>query len=235
MFAILKKEINSFFASTIGYLVIGIFLLMTGLFLWVFEGEFNVFDYGYADLTPFFQLCPWIFLFLIPAVTMRSLSDERSAGTLELLLTKPLGETALVLGKFFGALLLIIIALIPTLIYVYAIDKLGNPVGNYDAGVILGSYFGVLFLAMVYTAIGIFASSLTQNQVVAFITAVVICFVLYYGLDALTSAETVQQWSLRSHFDSISRGVLDTRDLLYFISLTALFLLFTVLKLKSSR
>ncbi len=232
MFAILKKEIKSFFASTIGYLVIGIFLLMTGLFLWVFEGEFNVFDYGYADLTPYFQLCPWIFLFLIPAVTMRSLSDERSAGTLELLLTKPLGETALVLGKFFGALLLIIIALIPTLIYVYAIDRLGNPIDNYDAGVVLGSYFGVLFLAMVYTAIGIFASSLTRNQVVAFITAVVICFVLYYGLDALTSAEIVQQWSLRSHFDSISRGVLDTRDLLYFTSLTALFLLFTVIKVK---
>lgn len=235
MLAILKKEINSFFASTIGYLVIGIFLLMTGLFLWVFEGEFNVFDYGYADLTPFFQLCPWLFLFLIPAVTMRSISDERRGGTLELLLTKPLGETALVLGKFFGALILIIIALIPTLIYVFAIDRLANPVGNYDAGVVLGSYSGVLFLAMVYTSIGIFASSLAQNQVVAFITAVVICFVLYYGLDALTSVEMVQQWSLRTHFDSISRGVLDTRDLLYFTSLTALFLLFTVLKLKSTR
>ena len=235
LLAILKKEINSFFASSIGYLVIGIFLLMTGLFLWVFEGEFNVFDYGYADLTPFFQLCPWIFLFLIPAVTMRSLSDERSNGTLELLLTKPLGETALVLGKFFGALILIIIALIPTLIYVYAIDRLGNPVGNYDVGVVLGSYFGVLFLAMVYTAIGIFASCLAQNQVVAFITAVVICFILYYGLDALTAVEILQQWSLRTHFDSISRGVLDTRDLLYFTSLTALFILFTVIKLKSNR
>ncbi len=235
LLAILKKEINSFFASSIGYLVIGIFLLMTGLFLWVFEGEFNVFDYGYADLTPFFQLCPWIFLFLIPAVTMRSLSDERSTGTLELLLTKPLGETALVLGKFFGAFVLILIALIPTLIYVYAIDRLGNPVGNYDVGVVLGSYFGVLFLAMVYTAIGVFASSLTQNQVVAFITAVVICFILYYGLDALTGVEILEQWSLRTHFDSISRGVLDTRDLLYFISLTALFLLFTVIKLKSNR
>ncbi|HEA29347.1 MAG TPA: gliding motility-associated ABC transporter permease subunit GldF [Leeuwenhoekiella sp.] len=235
MLAILKKEINSFFASTIGYLVIGIFLLMTGLFLWVFEGEFNVFDYGYADLTPFFQLCPWIFLFLIPAVTMRSLSDERRSGTLELLLTKPLGEIALVMGKFLGALLLICIALIPTLIYVYAIDQLGNPVGNYDAGVVLGSYFGLLFLAASYTAIGIFASSLAQNQIVAFIIAVVICFVFYYGLDALGSFEMVQQWSLRSHFDSISRGVLDTRDLFYFLSLTALFLFFTILKLKSTR
>jgi len=235
LLAILKKEINSFFASTIGYLVIGIFLLMTGLFLWVFEGEFNVFNYGYADLTPFFQLCPWLFLFLIPAVTMRSISEERRAGTLELLLTKPLGETALVLGKFFGALILIIIALIPTLIYVFAIDRLGNPLGNYDAGVVLGSYFGVLFLAMVYSAIGIFASSLAQNQVVAFITSVVICFVLYYGLDALGGFEFLQQWSLRAHFDSISRGVLDTRDLLYFISLTVLFLFFTILKLKSTR
>ncbi|WP_031429097.1 gliding motility-associated ABC transporter permease subunit GldF [Flavimarina sp. Hel_I_48] len=235
MLAIFKKEINSFFATLTGYLVIGVFLLMTGLFLWVFEGEFNVFDYGYADLTPFFQLCPWIFMFLIPAVTMRSLSDERRSGTLELLLTKPLGETALVMGKFLAASVLLCIALLPTLVYVYAIDQLGNPVGNYDAGVVLGSYVGLLFLAMAYTAIGIFASSLAQNQIVAFIIAVLISFMLYYGLALLGNFEILQQWSLRGHFDSVARGVLDTRDLLYFISITALFLFFTVLQLKSRR
>jgi len=235
LLAIFKKEINSFFATLTGYLVIGIFLLMNGLFLWVFEGEFNVFDYGYADLTPFFQLCPWIFMFLIPAVTMRSFSEEHRMGTLELLLTKPLSETELVVGKFLASVVLISIALIPTLTYVYAIDQLGNPMGNYDAGVVVGSYAGLLFLAMAFTSIGIFASSLAKNQIIAFIIAVLISFSLYYGLAFLGDIEAFQQWSLQNHFTSISRGVLDTRDLLYFLSLTALFLIFTVLKLNLKR
>ena len=156
MLAILKKEINSFFASPIGYLVIAIFLLLNGLFLWVFKGEFNILDNGFADLQPFFLLAPWILVFLIPAVTMRSFSDEKKQGTLELLLTKPISTLQLILGKYFGAFVLILIALIPTLLYVYTVYQLGNPTGNLDFGSTLGSYFGLLFLIATYTAIGVF-------------------------------------------------------------------------------
>lgn len=235
MISILKKEFITFFASAVGYLVVGLFLIFTGLFLWVFPGNYNILDYGYADLTPFFQLVPWIFLFLIPAVTMRSFSDELRLGTLELLLTKPITSWQLVLGKFMGAFLLIILALIPTLVYIYAIAQLGNPAGNYDSGVIIGSYLGLLFLASTYTAIGIFASTLSENQIVAFLIAIGICFVLFYGIDALNIPLLSERLSINAHFESISRGVLDTRDLLYFISLTALFLFFTVLRLKINR
>ena len=176
MFSILKKEINSFFASPIGYLVIAVFLLLNGLFLWLFKGEFNVLDNGFADLSSFFLLSPWIFIFLIPAVTMRCFSDEKKQGTLELLLTKPIGHMQLVLGKYFGALILVIIAILPTLLYVYTISKLGNPEGNLDMGSIMGSYIGLLFLAAAYVAIGLFASTLSDNQIVAFIVAVLIFY-----------------------------------------------------------
>ena len=235
MRAILYKEISGFFSSILGYLVIGVFLLITGLFLWVFDDSFNVFDYGYADLTPFFQLVPWVFLFLIPAVTMRSFSEERKMGTLELLLSQPISEFQLVLGKFLGAFILILLALIPTLIYLFAINALGNPVGNFDAGIILGSYLGLLFLAAAYTAIGVFASTLATNQIVAFILGVVICFALFYGLDSVVNLSWLPLTGMRAHFDSISRGVIDTRDLVYFLSLTALFLYFTVFRLKRKK
>lgn len=242
MIALLKKEITSFFASATGYLVIALFLVTTGLFLWVFDGPFNIPNSGFADLAPFFQLAPWIFIFLIPAVTMRSFSDEQKAGTLELLLTKPISTTKLILGKYTGALALILIALIPTLIYVIAIYQLGNPVGNLDIGVTTGSYIGLLFLASAYTAIGIFASSLTENQIVAFITAVFICFLLYFGFDGLASYglpvvdETIiSQIGMQSHYDSISRGVVDTRDLIYFLSVTILFIFLTSRKLQKGR
>lgn len=242
MIALLKKEITSFFASATGYLVIALFLVTTGLFLWVFDGPFNIPNSGFADLAPFFQLAPWIFIFLIPAVTMRSFSDEQKAGTLELLLTKPISTTKLILGKYTGALALILIALIPTLIYVIVIYQLGNPVGNLDIGVTTGSYIGLLFLASAYTAIGIFASSLTENQIVAFITAVFICFILYFGFEGLAnyglsgSNETIiSQIGMQSHYDSISRGVVDTRDLIYFLSVTILFIFLTSRKLQKGR
>lgn len=236
MIAILKKEFHSFFASPVGYLVIGLFLVLNALFLWVFENDFNLFDYGFADLTPFFQLVPWIFIFLIPAVTMRSFSDELRLGTLELLLTRPIGKLQLVLGKFTGALLLIVLALIPTLVYVYAIDQLGNPQGNYDLGVVVGSYLGLLFLASAYTAIGVFASTLSENQIVAFISAAFVCFLFFFGFNALSEVLTLsflQELSLQSHFESISRGVIDSSDLIYFLSLTAFFIGLTVFKLEN--
>ena len=236
MIAILKKEFHSFFASPVGYLVIGLFLVLNALFLWVFENDFNLFDYGFADLTPFFQLVPWIFIFLIPAVTMRSFSDELRLGTLELLLTRPIGKLQLVLGKFTGALLLIVLALIPTLVYVYAIDQLGNPQGNYDLGVVVGSYLGLLFLASAYTAIGVFVSTLSENQIVAFISAAFVCFLFFFGFNALSEVLTLsflQGLSLQSHFESISRGVIDSSDLIYFLSLTAFFIGLTVFKLEN--
>ncbi|MFQ3238160.1 MAG: ABC-2 type transport system permease protein [Olleya marilimosa] len=235
MLAILKKEINSFFASPIGYLVIAIFLLLNGLFLWVFKGEFNILDNGFADLSTFFLLAPWILIFLIPAVTMRSFSDEKKQGTLELLLTKPISTLQLVLGKYFGALLLIIIALLPTLLYVYTVYQLGNPMGNLDFGSTLGSYFGLLFLVAAYTAIGVFASTISDNQIVAFIVAVFLCLFFYIGFEGIAdviSSNTVEQLGMNAHYKSMSRGVLDTRDLIYFLSVTILFIALTKFNIK---
>jgi ABC-2 type transport system permease protein len=236
MFAILKKEINSFFASPIGYLVIAIFLVLNGLFLWVFKGEFNILDYGFADLSSFFLLAPWILIFLIPAVTMRSFSDEKKQGTLELLLTKPISHTNIVLGKYFGAFILILIALLPTLLYVYTVYQLGNPIGNLDVGSTLGSYFGLLFLIAAYTAIGVFASTITDNQIVAFITAVFLCFLFYIGFEGLAdfmSSTFVEQLGMSFHYKSMSRGVIDTQDVLYFLSVTIFFIVLTIRDIKT--
>lgn len=238
MKAILFREIKSFFGSPVGYLVVAIFLLLNGLFLWVFEGEYNILNSGFADMTPFFTITPWILIFLIPAVTMRSFSDEKKQGTLELLLTKPLSLWQIVTGKFFGSLLLIVIAVLPTLTYVYTISSLGMPEGNIDLGSTLGSYFGLLFLMGGYTAIGLFTSSMTENQIVAFISAVFLCFIFYYAFDSLAallpSAEAfIASFGMNNHFRSMGRGVIDTRDVLYFVSLSIAFLSFTVYQLKS--
>lgn len=233
MFTIIKREINSFFSSTIGYMVIAVYLVINGLFLWVFGGNFNILDSGFADLSPYFELAPWVLLFLIPAVCMRAFSDEIKMGTLELLLTKPVSLKDIVLGKYFGAVILIIIALIPTILYVFAISELGNPPGNWDVGSTIGSYIGLLFLVLAYTSIGIFSSTLSQNQIVAFIIAVFLCFALYYGFDGFTSTSfDISQFGMKAHFDSVARGVLDTRDLLYFLSVTVFFIGLTIIKLK---
>ena len=157
MKSILKKELNSFFSSPIGYLVISVYLVFNGLFLWVFEGDFNILHAGFADLNSYFFLAPWVFIFLIPAITMRSFSDEINTGTIEILKTKPITTWQLVIGKYFGALILVILAIIPTLIYVYSIYQLGNPIGNINFGVTFGSFIGLLFLTGAYTAIGIFS------------------------------------------------------------------------------
>lgn len=238
MKALLLREIKSFFGSPIGYLVIAIFLLLNGLFLWVFEGDFNILRSGFADLSPFFTLAPWILIFLIPAVTMRSFSDEMKQGTLELLLTKPLSLWQIVNGKFLGAMLLIVIAIIPTFIYVKVISLLGMPQGNIDMGSTVGSYFGLLFLIAAYTAIGIFTSALSDNQIVAFLLSVFLCFFFYFGFQGLSQFSPgmerfISFLGMESHFKSMSRGVLDTRDILYFLSVSVLFLSFTVFKLKS--
>lgn len=238
MKSILLREIKSFFGSPIGYLVIAIFLLLNGLFLWVFEGDFNILNSGFADLNPFFTLSPWILIFLIPAVTMRSFSDEKKQGTIELLMTKPISIWKIVSGKFFGAFLLIVIAIIPTFIYVYVIYGLGMPAGNIDMGSTMGSYFGLLFLIAAYTSIGVFTSTISENQIVAFIVSVFLCFVFYFGFQGVASQfksieDIIALLGMDYHFKSMSRGVIDTRDVLYFVSITIVFLSLTVYKLKS--
>jgi ABC-2 type transport system permease protein len=238
MVAIIKKEITAFFSSTIGYLVIGLFLVINGLFLWVFPGEYNIFDSGFADLAPFFELAPWIFLFLIPAVTMRAFSEELRLGTLELLFTKPLSLFDLVLGKYLASLVLLVIALVPTMLYIYTISALGNPTGNLDSGSTVGSYIGLLLLAAAYTAIGIFASTLSENQIVAFLTAVLLSFFLYYGFEGIAELGTpgwIEQLGMRHHYNSVACGVLDTRDVVYFVSVAGVFLSATVFKLQRQR
>ena len=237
MIAILKKEFNSFFASPIAYLVIGVFLLINGLFLFIFKDDFNILNAGFADLNPFFYLTPWVFIFLIPAITMKSFADEFNNGTIELLKTKPISNWQIVLGKFWAALLLVVLALIPTITYVYTVYQLGNPIGNIDFGATIGSYIGLLFLAATYTAIGLFTSTLSKNQIVAFILGVFSTFFLFYGFDAISNSFdnnlTIQQIGINEHFKSISRGIIDTRDLVYFISVTIFFLFITKTRLEN--
>ena len=238
MIAILKKEFNSFFASPIAYLVIGVFLLITSLFLFVFNDDFNILNSGFADITPFFYLAPWVFLFLIPAITMKSFADELNTGTIELLKTKPISDWQIVLGKFWASLLLVCIAIIPTFLYVFTVYKLGNPIGNIDFGSTIGSYIGLLLLASAYTAIGLFTSTLSKNQIVAFILGVFITFILYYGFDAISNsfgvnAFTIKKIGINEHFKSISRGVIDTRDIIYFLSVTFFFLFITKSRLEN--
>lgn len=238
MFALFRKEINSFFASPIGYLVIAVFLLLNGLFLWLFKGEFNVLDNGFADLSSFFLLAPWILLFLVPAVTMRCFSDEKKQGTLELLLTKPISHLQIVLGKYLGSFVLIILALIPTLLYIYTVYELGLPTGNLDMGSTLGSYFGLLFLVAAYTAIGVFSSTLSENQIVSFIIAVFLCFFFYIGFEGVaefSSSTLIEKFGMSYHFKSMGRGVLDTRDIVYFLFIALLFIALTTLKINNRR
>ena len=232
MLSIIKKEFNSFFASPIAYLVIGVFLLVNGLFLFVFNDDFNLLNAGFADVNVFFYLTPWFFLFLIPAITMKSFADEFSSGTIELLKTKPISNWQIVLGKFWASLLLVLIAILPTFVYVYTVYQLGNPVGNIDFGSTIGSYIGLFFLAAVYTSIGLFTSTLSKNQIVAFILAMLITFLLFYGFDTVSNL-SIQKIGIHHHFKSISRGVLDTRDLIYFLSITFFFLFITKIRLEN--
>jgi len=230
MLSIIKKEIKSFFNGPVGYLVIGTFLLVCGLFLWVLEGPSNVFDRGFADLDPFFELAPWFLLFLVAAVCMRSFAEELKLGTLELLLSKPIPVSQIVGGKYLGAFLLIVIALLPTLLYVLTIHSLGSPLGNWDLGSITGSYIGLLCLAMSFVAIGCLSSALSANQIVAFMASLVVGFVLYFGLDGLGNTFGIPlliDLGMQSHYLNISRGLIDTRDLLYFLSLSGVLIIIT--------
>ncbi|WP_298954389.1 gliding motility-associated ABC transporter permease subunit GldF [uncultured Nonlabens sp.] len=237
MKAIFIKELTGFFSSLTGYLVIGIFLLISSLFIFVFKGEYNVLDYGFADLAPFFLIIPWLFMFLIPAITMRSFTIERNLGTLEMLTTRPISTRSLIGGKYLAALFLIIMALIPTLIYVLSVGQLGEVTNNLDYGSTLGSYLGAVLLATSYTAIGIYSSTVTSNQIVAFLLAAVLCFILYFGFDGLSSYlsdnDFLASLGLKYHYESMARGVIDTRDVIYFVSVAVLFFALSEISLKS--
>lgn len=228
MLPILKKEITSYLSSLVAYVTIGVFLLVLGLFLWVFPDS-SVLDYGYATLDSMFSTVPYLFMFLIPAITMRSLAEERREGTFELLATRPLTDWQIILGKYLASVLLVLFALLPTLVYYYSIYQLGNPVGNVDTGAVIGSYIGLFLLGCSFVAIGLFCSAISKNQIIAFTVAVFLSFFVYSGFDSLGQLLSLQNLGLQNlgitqHYESISRGVLDTRDLTYFIILAGIFL-----------
>lgn len=242
MLTLLKKEVNGFLSSLIGYIVITVFLLINGLFLWVFASDFNILNFGYASLEGLFMISPFVFLFLIPAITMRSFADENRSGTIEMLLTKPLTDLQIILSKYIAGLVLVIFSLLPTLIYFYSVYQLGLPKGNIDTGGMWGSYIGLLFLGASFTAIGIFASSVSNNVIVSFILAVFMSLIFYVGFDFIHSLELfgpvdllIKSLGINAHYISMSRGVVDTRDVIYFVSLVAFFILLTKLTLENRK
>ena len=239
MIALLRKEILVFFSTLTGYLAIIVFLAAISLFMWVFPGNFNVLDSGYATIDTLFVIAPWVFMFLIPAVTMRSFSEEWRNGTIELLLTKPLTDWQIIIAKFTAGLLIVLFSLIPTLIYYWSVKQISIAPGI-DEGATWGSYFGLLFLASAFVSIGIFASALSKNQIVAFIIAVFLSFFFYVGFEQISSFSNITgldsfiiQLGINAHYISMSRGVIDTRDLIYFLSLSLFFLYLTKIKLDS--
>lgn len=230
MYPVFKRELFSLLNSLMAYITIGIFLLASGLLLWFFP-DTSILEYGYAEMTSFFSLAPFLFLFLIPALTMRSFAEERREGTFVLLATRPITEWQIILAKYFSCLTLVLFALLPTLVYYVSIYSLGLPKGNIDGGAVIGSYIGLVLLSSAYTAIGIFSSSTTKNQVVAFAVAVFLCFITYNGFDAMSKVFSLRplegiflSLSLNEHYQSISRGVLDSRDLIYFFTFVLVFL-----------
>ena len=239
MYTLLRKEISSFLSSLIGYAVIIVFLLINGLFLWVFPQQFNILDYGFASIDNYFMLAPWVFLFLIPAITMRSFAEEHKAGTMEMLLTKPVTDLEIIGAKYLAGVVLVLFSVLPTLLYYITIYKLGMPPGNLDQGGTMGSYIGLLFLGAGFTAIGIFASAVSNNQIVSFLIAVFLCGFMYIGFDFIYGLSVfgsfgllVSQLGINAHYTGMSRGVIDTRDVIYFLSLIALFLMLTRFRLE---
>ena len=228
MWSVCKKELRQFFSSLTGYIAIIVFLLVNGLVLFVFEN--NILDFGYATLDRFFQLAPWILLLLIPAITMRSFAEEFKTGTYEILQTRPLSRWQVISGKYWGSFIVVLIALLPTIIYIFSIQRLSSNEGI-DTGATIGSYIGLFFLTAVFTASGICCSSFTNNAVVAFIVSLVSCALLYYGFSAISKMPAlsngadyyVEMAGIDFHYRSISRGLIDTRDVIYFLSIIFLF------------
>lgn len=245
MLTLLVKEIRSFLSSLIGYIAIGVFITGIGTFMWLVPTESagsNVLDNGFANIDPLFILAPWVYLFLIPAITMRSFSEEKKTGTIELLLTRPLTEMQIVMAKYLAGVVLVLVSLLPTLIYFYSVYQLGYPKGNIDTGGMWGSYIGLLFLGAGFVAVGTFASAVSENQVIAFIMALLLCFITYIGFDFVSSSgifgkydALVKSLGMNDHYVSMSRGVIDTRDVIYFLSMIAFFNLLSKLVLQSRK
>lgn len=237
MIQVLSKEFNSFLNSLIAYVVIGVFLIAMGLLMWVFP-ETSVLEYGYADMETLFRLGPYVLIFLIPAITMRSFAEEKKAGTIELLITKPLSDWDIILGKFLACFLLVCCALLPTIIYYVSVYKLGASPGNIDTPGVIGSYIGLVLLGAVFCSIGILASSLTRNQIVAFIIAAFLCFILFSGFESLSAlnvwsanALLIKQLGLVEHYQSLGRGLIDSRDVIFFGTVILVMLSLTKLNL----
>ena len=234
MYSLFLKEIRSFLSSFLGYIIIIVFLVVMGLFLWVLPTDFNILDFGYADVDGLFIIAPFIFLFLVPAITMRSFADENKSGTIELLYIRPISDLQIILAKYFASFTLVILSLIPTLVYYFSVWQLGFPQGNIDSGGFWGSFIGLLLLGAAFVSIGVFASSLSENQVVSFIVAILISAFLYLGFEFIYSFDLfgdidlfIKSLGMNAHYSSISRGVIDTRDLVYFLSVISLFLFLT--------
>jgi ABC-2 type transport system permease protein len=234
MYSIYKKEIRSFLSSLIAYVVMLVFLLAIGLFTWVLP-DYNVFDNGYANLDTLFSMAPWLFIFLISAITMRSLSEEKKNGTIEIITTKPITDLQIILGKYFAGLTLVVFTLLPTLIYYVTIYQLGSPVGNIDSGAIWGSYIGLVFLSACFVAIGMFASAISDNQIVSFVVSMFLCFLFYNLFELIADFKLLGSWDavvaglgINAHYQSISRGVIDSRDLIYFIGFDVVFIAATI-------
>jgi len=241
MWQVFFKEVNSFLNSLIAYIIIFVFLTGIGLIMWVFP-ETSVLDYGYADMSTLFSYGPYVFMFLIPAITMRMFSEEKKSGTLEILFTRPLRDWEIILGKYLAGFALVFFSLLPTLLYYYSIYQLGYPKGNIDTAGTTGSYIGLLLLGGVFTSIGIFSSSITENQVIAFIVAVFLCFLLFSGFNSFASinwwgrySDTIDKLGILYHYNSLSRGLIDLRNLVYFFSVIAIMLLSTNLILGSRK
>ncbi len=242
MFTLFKREIRNFLNSLIGYIVITVFLLLNGLFLWVIPMDYNILENGYANIDGLFMLGPFVFLFLIPAITMRSFAEERRSGTIEMLMTKPLTDLQVILAKYFAGVVLVIFSLLPTLIYYITVYYLGSTIGNLDSGGTWGSYIGLLFLGSAFVAIGLFASAITENQIVSFIVSLFLCAFFYIGFELIyqmkifgSFALFIQSLGINEHYSSISRGVIDTRDLIYFLSIITIFILLSKTSLQSRK
>lgn len=241
MFAIYKKEITSFFNSLIGYLVVIVFLTFNGLYMWVFP-DTNVMDFGFADMETLFTFGPVAFLFLIPAITMRTFAEEKRDGTIELLLTKPVTDWGIIVGKYLACLTLVGFSLLPTLVYYVSLVELGNPKGNIDSAGVFSSYVGLILLGAVFTSVGVFASAISRNQIVAFIIAVILCYFLYDGITRIAlldlwngAASDLSVFALDYHYNALGKGVIDSRDVGYFLSIIYVMLLSTNLVLGSRK
>ena len=244
MLSLIKKEVNYFFSSLLGIVILITFLVVNSLFIWAvpINNYLNVFSSGYATLEPLFTLAPWMYLILIPALTMRTICEEKSNGTMELLMTKPITDRQLVLGKFWSCVVILVLTLIPTLIYVLSISYLAIPEGNVDFGATWGSYLGLVLLGSAFISIGIFTSSLVENQIISLLFSIVLCIFFYLGFEWIASFGTansggyfIRQFGIQEHYNSISRGLVDTRDLIYYFSLVVFFIALSELKLSSRR